>query len=349
MRSCYVGLIVVVVLLLTTVFLMAFVRRGPGGGLRFRNSFPDIDLVVTWVDGHDPYVRDLKLQYQVLENKPHYQSVAPERQQSFDELQFLLRSVELYAPWIRKVHILVSHHQCPRWLDKDHPKIHLVNDTEIFPNPNDLPTFNSHALECNMHRIPGLAEYFIYSCDDMMFGNHTPPSAFFNNDGTVALFVSRATKRRKDPRQVAHSMHQTAWFNNYVTLDMAGYTNIPQRLPSHQMLMTSKSIAQRMDERFPDLVEETSATRFRHKTNIHPLGLQLYLGCHEGDVRPADNPPSMHYVGWGSTPARNRKKLERLGKMRPQLMCINNIRGGDVGSWYEFATTYFPEKSNFEK
>lgn len=310
------------------------------------STFPEIDLVVTWVDGYDPHLRALKAKYRG-ESNPHHGAVVAHRQDGHDELKYLLRSVESYAPWIRKVHILVSHHQCPIWLNRNHPKIHLVNDTEIFPNADDLPTFNSHALECNLHRIPGLSEHFIYSCDDMMFGDHVSPKDFFNDDGTLALFVG-GYKRNRSRAEVADSMHFVAWFNNYLLLDMSGCVNVPQTLPCHQMQILTKTLGRRMEDKYGAEVARTSSTRFRHESNIHPVGLQLYLGCHEGRVRVADNPPSQGYFPWSNKTYYNEAKLLELEVGRPKLMCVNNIRGKDVGLWKSFVERYYPGKSGFE-
>ena len=46
---------------------------------------------------------------------------------------------------------------------------------------NDLPTFNSHSIECNLHNIPNLSKYFIYMNDDMFFGNYVHKYNYFSN------------------------------------------------------------------------------------------------------------------------------------------------------------------------
>lgn len=44
-----------------------------------------------------------------------------------------------------------------------------------------LPTFSSHALEVNLHRIPDLAENFVYFNDDMFILRPMSEEAFFKN------------------------------------------------------------------------------------------------------------------------------------------------------------------------
>ena len=41
----------------------------------------------------------------------------------------------------------------------------------------DLPTFNSNAVLAAIHRLPGLAEWFIYSDDDLIIGDSSTGAA----------------------------------------------------------------------------------------------------------------------------------------------------------------------------
>ena len=56
-------------------------------------------------------------------------------------------------------------------------KIWVVTHSEIFGNngamgDDALPTFNSHAIEANLHRIPELSRYFLYFNNDMLLGRN---------------------------------------------------------------------------------------------------------------------------------------------------------------------------------
>ena len=53
----------------------------------------------------------------------------------------------------------------PTWLNLTAPRVRLVTHSQIFPNEDDLPTFNSNAIEAHLHKIPGLAECFLYMND----------------------------------------------------------------------------------------------------------------------------------------------------------------------------------------
>ena len=83
------------------------------------------------------------------------------------ELKYSLRSLEKYAPWVRRVW-LVTNGQVPSWLDLDSERVSVVPHASIFANRSHLPTFSSPAIEVHLHHIPGLARRFVYAralCD----------------------------------------------------------------------------------------------------------------------------------------------------------------------------------------
>ncbi len=145
-----------------------------------------IDVVFTWVDGSDPewIARNRDM---LISNGLADPSKSP-RYADHEELRYSLRSVERFLPWARKIFI-VTDRQKPKWLDANHPKIRIVDHREIFLNAEDLPTFNSVAIEANLHRIPGISERFIYFNDDMMLGRPFEPEDFFAPDGRPRSFI----------------------------------------------------------------------------------------------------------------------------------------------------------------
>src|SRR5207237_624118 len=97
-----------------------------------------------------------------------------------NELRYSLRSIEKYAPWIRKVFLVTSGH-FPYWLNTD--RVQVVSHHDIFLNKSHLPVFSSPSIESNIHRIKGLSSKFIYLNDDVMFGDHIKPTDFLSEDG----------------------------------------------------------------------------------------------------------------------------------------------------------------------
>ncbi len=141
----------------------------------------DIDFVITWVDGSDPAW--------IAEREKYRKDSGDQRAERFRDwglLRYWFRSVEKYAPWVRKIHFVTWGH-VPEWLDTSHPKLHIVKHEDFIP-PEYLPTFNSHTIELNLHRIEGLAEHFVYFNDDVFLTKETPPEFFFKDGLPRACF-----------------------------------------------------------------------------------------------------------------------------------------------------------------
>ena len=112
-------------------------------------------------------------------------------------------------PFIRTVHLVVSNiEQVPEWLDQS--KVHVVLHKDIIPN-DLLPTFNSTTIEMYLCKIPGLAEHFIYSNDDMMPMNDMVVGDFFTEDGLpIYELVHRNEARRSFRLQCKNSYRLAA-------------------------------------------------------------------------------------------------------------------------------------------
>ena len=68
----------------------------------------------------------------------------------------------------------------PSWLNVANEKIVVVKHEDFIPKEY-LPTFNSHTIELNLHRIKGLSEYFIYFNDDTFILDKLQEKDFFKN------------------------------------------------------------------------------------------------------------------------------------------------------------------------
>ena len=134
----------------------------------------DIDIVILWVDGSDP---DWLAEKQRFLPPSQADSHGINRYRDWGLLPWWFRSVERFAPWVRKIHFVTWGH-VPGFLNQNHPKLHVVNHRDFIPEEY-LPTFSSHAIELNLHRIPGLAEHFIYFNDDMFLLRPVKEKDFF--------------------------------------------------------------------------------------------------------------------------------------------------------------------------
>lgn len=137
----------------------------------------DVDIVVLWVDGSDPNWLKEKNKYS---SKKIDDSNSENRFRDWGLMKYWFRGIEQNAPWIRTIHFVTWGH-LPDFLKVDHPKIHVVRHQDYIPK-EWLPTFSSHTLEMNIHRIPGLANHFIYFNDDTYLLRPMKKSDFFLED-----------------------------------------------------------------------------------------------------------------------------------------------------------------------
>lgn len=144
-----------------------------------------IDFVIAWVNGNDKAWLKEKAKYDPSIDLT--QDTIDARYRDWDNLQYWFRAVEKYAPWVNKIHFLTWGH-IPEWLDVNNPKLHIVNHKDFIPE-EFLPTFNSHTIELNMHRIEGLSEYFVYFNDDVFLTKPVKETDFFKDNLPCDLFA----------------------------------------------------------------------------------------------------------------------------------------------------------------
>lgn len=233
-----------------------------GGPLMMEITEP-VDLVYTWVDGSDPRWRRRK--FAALQSIDaecvNETAIAGSRFKNRDELKYSLRSVEMYASWVQHIYI-VTDGQVPSWLDLSHPKITIVDHTEIFANEGVLPVFNSHAIESQLHRISGLAEQYIYMNDDVFFGRPTDPDLFFTSSGLSKFFLSSANIDLDAPSPRDMPVLSAAKQNRDLLARTFGRvaTNKFKHTPHPQI----RSILEELELEYTDEFTAVSASKVRH-------------------------------------------------------------------------------------
>lgn len=135
-----------------------------------------IDFVMMWVDGNDLKWRKEKNKYLPKEDEVNNEV----RFRDWELLKYWFRGVEKYAPWVNKIYFVTWGH-IPSWLDTSNEKLVVVNHKD-FIDEKYLPTFNSHTIELNLHKIKGLSEYFILFNDDTFITDYMYEKDFFINN-----------------------------------------------------------------------------------------------------------------------------------------------------------------------
>lgn len=139
-------------------------------------DFP-IDFIISWVDQDDPVWKAKYNRYSPDSRDEH----SDVRYRDYGTLLYVFRSIEKYAPWVRKV-FFVTDHQVPEWLNIANEKVVLVDHTDYIES-QFLPTFNSNVIELNYYKIPDLAEHFVCFNDDTLLNKTVKPTDFFAADG----------------------------------------------------------------------------------------------------------------------------------------------------------------------
>ena len=225
----------------------------------------DIDVVFSWVDGTDPAFLFLPGTGWWVSAGLGDGDDADARTRQIDELRYALRSVDQNAPWVRRIFIATDT-RLPGWLIADHPKITVVRASEHFSDPAALPTFNSHAVESQLHHIDGLAEHFLYCNDDMFFGRPVAASVFFTPAG-ISRFIESPIRIGGGAVGPSRSGHENAARNNrHLLAERFGY--LITRHLAHSPVPLRRSVLAELEGAFPDEFAATQASRFRSATDI---------------------------------------------------------------------------------
>lgn len=143
----------------------------------------NIDFIVYWVDGSDENWLKKKNQYVSSEG----QDSQPNRYRDWENLKYLFRGIEKFAPWVNNV-FFISDEQIPNWLNNNNPKLKIISHKDYIPEQY-LPTFNANPIELNFHRIKELSEYFVVFNDDFFITNYASPNDFFVNGKPKDIFM----------------------------------------------------------------------------------------------------------------------------------------------------------------
>ena len=151
-----------------------------------------IDAVITWVDGNDPAHKARMAQYGKQSDFARDDVAGSTRYASIGEIAWCIASINRFAPFIRKIHVVTDGQdpQLGEFLDRNFPEGHIpveiVDHKEIFRGYEAyLPVFNSRAIETMLWRIPELSERYIYFNDDFLLTAPMTPEDFFTEEGVI--------------------------------------------------------------------------------------------------------------------------------------------------------------------
>ncbi len=338
----------------------------------------EIDFVIPWVDGNDPAWRRAFAEQRHADAADKDASAARHaagedaseiRYRDWRTLRYWFRSIERFAPWVRRIHFITWGH-LPEWLATDHPQLHVVEHADYLPEAY-CPTFNSNALELNIHRIAGLSEQFVLFNDDTFLGRPARPTDFFRD----RLPRDMASLSLPALEPIAHiilnnlmlingcyrphtviSRNPVKWLsprygggNVLKTLLLLPWSNFPGIRDHHMPQAFSKKSFEMAWERWGEALDATCRNRFRTTNDVSQWLIRYDALC-RGAFRP---------IGFGDcrqmTLTDNNKAICRaIETQRYRMFCLHDaerITDFEAASAQLCAAfeRLLPEKSAFEK
>jgi UDP-glucose 4-epimerase len=308
----------------------------------------NIDMVFSWVDGSEPGYIEERQRWGALSGLTS--DSPPARYRQIDELRYALRSVHAFAPWVRRIFV-ASDSPAPDWLDPRHPQVTFVRSEQFFADPSVLPTFNSHAIESQVHRIPGLAEHFLYSNDDMFFGRPVTPAMFFSPGG-ISRFVEATVRIGLGESDPIRTGHDNAMRVNRALLRQRFGRTITRHL-EHTAAPLRRSVLAELEREFPDDFARTAASRFRSPADISVTNsLYHYYALLTGR---AVTQTALRVLYVETTLARSADLLRSLERRRRyEMFCLNDgiepeiPEDARVTTVTSFLDRYFPVPGPWE-
>lgn len=309
----------------------------------------DIDLVYLWVNGNDP--QWLAKRNACIGKTEEKSAVNCDgRYADNDELKYSLRSIEKYAPWIRRIFI-VTDNQVPVWLDTANPKVRIVDHKEIMPDVC-LPCFNSAVIEHFLYRIPGLAEHFIYANDDMFINKPVTPETFFGKDGLPIVRFNRRPFRKwtllfKEKVQGKRLSNYVQTIRNSAELVEKKYGKYYGGKTHHNIDAYLRNDYEHAAKVFEDEIRTTLPNHVRSENDIQ-RNIYSYVAL-------AEKRAHLHYVTQRTSfrlHIQNESHYGKLERYNPILFCMNDsqyAKDCDRKRAAAFLDKRFPEKSQYEK
>ncbi len=302
----------------------------------------DVDVVYTWVDDTDPEWNAARAHREG--SGARREAAGQARFRSRDELRYSMRSLHLFAPWVRTIH-LVTAGQRPEWL-ADHPSVRLVDHRDILP-ADALPTFNSQAIETALHRIEGLSEHFVYLNDDVLLGRPVRKETFFAPGGSFAAFVAGTVVGLEGQ---ADKPFQHAALNNRRLLEEAlGVTTT--RLMAHTPHPHRVSVLREIEARFGEALERTALAPFRSPTDVSLLS---NLAQHYGLATGSAHVGRAEHAFVDLSHAQVARNLAKIAQRELDFFCLGDhhdfaVDAAEVDAMLaQFLADYFPVAAPWE-
>lgn len=255
-----------------------------------------IDVVIAWVDGTDPILKQKRETYKPSKTVAS-DAVTATRFASDDEIYYNIASIIKYVPFCRHIYV-VSDQQQPKFIDEfakqnlcAADKIRVVDHKEIFSGYESfLPTFNTRSIESMIWNIKGLSDYFIYMNDDFFFNQSVTVDDFLDNEKLIihggwrknAALNAKLNFRKSrfklfgTPIQPRHTIAQML---SAKILGMDQFFEI-----HHYPHIVDKSILRDYLLEHPKFLVEQIKYKFRDVAQVNPITLMNHLKIQKNEA-----------------------------------------------------------------
>lgn len=285
-----------------------------------KQPFP-IDIVYTWVNGADPAWQSRQREAISGGSSASTDGASEHRFRSFDELRYSLRSVYQFVPFVRNIYI-VTDRQHPEFLDLDDERIKVVDHVDIFEDKSVLPTFNSHAIETQLHHVEGLADHYLYMNDDVFFGRMASWSTYFDRFGGTKFFESRAGFGIGESGEHLNSVDNAG--KNLQRLLLGVGACAPVRKIKHTPHAQQRDLQVELERTFPEAYDVTMRARVRSTTDV---SFAAALHHRYGEVVGRAQPGTISYKYLNLAEPNIGDLLRNLHTSPHDTLCLND---GDI-------------------
>ena len=323
-----------------------------------------IDFVIPWVDGSDPCWLKEKAKYDVGRGDDDREI----RYRDFNLLKYWFRGLEKNVDWVGNIYFITWGH-LPSWLNSEHPKLRIVNHKDYIPEKY-LPTFSSHVIECNLHRIKDLSENFVYFNDDVFILRPLKKEDFFRDGkicdclvqtaitpqlgefssilcettGVINKHFKKADINKLGFRKLFNPKYRELLIRVISTLP---YSHLMGIYNPHICYAHKKSTFEYLWRLEYDELDATCRNKFRGKNDVNQYLFRYWNLC-KGDFYP------QYPIGRYITLASNEERLlKEMRNPRNKVLTINDsVYAGDFEKKMEALDAefrkFYPQKSSYE-
>lgn len=223
-----------------------------------------VDLVFLWVDGGSEEWQRRRRNDFAQWTSTHPDDLAlfgnsAGRYRDNGELRYNLRAVEKFLTNVRRIFV-VTDRQRPEWLVESE-RLTIIDHSELAVDATGS-IYDSGNIESYLHRIPGLADRFIYLNDDVFFGAPLDVRTWFTPTMTVYLESASIVSTDRPQPGLPVPVNAAALTNEWMSARYPDYVHVAATF-SHAPRPMRRGLMREVEREVPELFTQARSTTFR--------------------------------------------------------------------------------------